>query len=184
MPDLGAPPPRPSTARLSMPPMAALEDLSRPRAIVVSFWSWFVSGVLLAGVAAMTAAKADAMHTEFARLARENDADATQKTIDSVAAASVLVVVGVGALLALLGVTLCWAVRAARGWARIVLTVVAVAGIAYAALVSSALTDPMLADLRAPVTVGLLAYTALVVVATLCMYLRGTGAWFRRPRVR
>jgi heme/copper-type cytochrome/quinol oxidase subunit 1 len=184
MPDLGEPPPRPSTARMSMPPMAALEDLSRPRAIAVSFWSWFVGSVLLAGVAAVTATKADAMHTEFARLARENDADASQKTIDSVAGASVLVVIGAGVLLALLGVTLCWGVRAARGWARIFLTVVGIAGVAYAALVSSALTDPMLEDLRGPVTVGLLVYTALVVVATLCMYLRGTGAWFRRPRAR
>lgn len=184
MPDLGEPPPRPSTARLSMPPMAALEDLTRPRVIVVSFWSWLVGSVLLAGVAAITVTKADAMHTEFARLARENDATASQKTIDSVAGASVLVVVGAGALLALLGVTLCWGVRAARGWARIVLTVVAIAGVGYAALVSSALTDPMLEDLRGPATAGLLAYTALVVVATLCMYLRGTGAWFRRPRAR
>ena len=184
MPDLGAPPPRPSTARLSMPPMAALEDLPRPRPIAVSFWSWLVSSVLLAFVTAVTATKADAMHAEFSRLARENDADASQKTIDSVAGASVSVVVGTGALLALLGLALCWGVRAARGWTRIVLTVVAIAGVGYAALVSSALTDPMLEDLQGPVTAGLLAYTALVVTAALCMYLRGSGAWFRRPKGR
>lgn len=184
MPDFGAPPPRPSTARLSMPPMAALEDLPRPRAIAVSFWCWLVGSVLLGAVVAVTVTKADAMRTEFARLARENDAAATQKTIDSVAGASVLVVIGAGALLAVLGLSLCWGVRAARGWTRVVLTVVAIGGVGYAALVSSALTDPMLQDLRAMVTVGLLAYTVLVVAAALSMYLPGAGAWFRRPKGR
>jgi hypothetical protein len=165
-----------------MPPMAALEDLPRPRVIAVSFWSWLVGSLLLAAVTAVTVTKTGAMRTEFARLARENDADATRKTIDSVATASVLVVVGTGALLAVLGLVLCRGVRAARGWVRILLTVVAVAGVGYAALVSSALTGPMLDDLQGAVTVGLLAYTALVVVAGLCMYLPGSGAWFRRPR--
>jgi heme/copper-type cytochrome/quinol oxidase subunit 1 len=162
--------------------MAALEELPRPRVITISFWSWMLSGVLLAFVTAVTATKADTMNTEFARLARENDADATQKTVDSVAAASVLVVVGAGALLAVLGLTLCWGVRAARGWARMMLAVVAIAGVGYAALVSSALTDPMLANLRGPVSVALLAYTALVVTAGLCLFLPGAGAWFRRPK--
>jgi len=184
MSHLGSPPPRPSTARLSMPPMAALEELPRPRAITVSFWCWVVGSLLLGATVALVATKLDAMHTEFARLARENDAEATRSTIDSVATASVLVVVGVGVLLALLGVALGGPLRAARGWARVFLTVVAIAGVAYAALVSSALTDPMLDQLRAPVTVGLLGYTVLVLAAALCMFLSGTRSWFRRPKGR
>lgn len=182
MGDLGAPPPRPSTARLSTPPMAALEELARPRAITVSFWCW-VAGSLLAGaIGALAATKIDPMRAEFARLAGERDPDATQATLDQVASASVLVVIGVGMLLAVLGLAVAGALRAGRGWARAVLTIVAAAAVAYAALMSSALTDAMLGDLRGPVTAGLLACTALVLVATVAMFLPGTGAWFRRPR--
>ena len=182
MSDLGAPPPRPSTARLSMPPMAALEDLSRPRVLTVSFWCWLLGSLLGAVSVAVTATKMSAMRAEFARLASERDGEAAQSTIDSVAAASVLIVIGVGIVLALFGLLLAGAMRAGRGWARIFLSVIAVLVAAYVALVSSALTDPMLDTLRTPVTAGLLGYVALVVVAAVCMFLPGASAWFRRPK--
>ncbi|MGH3762196.1 hypothetical protein [Actinophytocola sp.] len=182
MSEFDAPPPRPSTARLSMPPMARLEDLPRPRAISLSFWCWLVAGLLLGAVAGLASTKIDPMRAEFARLARDGDAGATQATIDRVASVSVLIVIGAGVLLGLLGLTLAGAMRAARGWARVILTLVAVLGVAYAAFVISALTDPMLGDLRNPVIAGLLAYAVLVLVALVCMYLPGTTAWLRRPK--
>lgn len=182
MSDIGAPPPRPSTARLSMPPMATLEELARPKALTFSFWCWILGSLVVGAAAALSATKIDAMRTEFARLATERDSAASQSTIDSVAAASVLIVVGTGALLAVLGLLLALAMRSGRGWARVFLTVIGIVAIGYAAVVSSALTDPMLDDLRAPVTGGLLGYIVLVLVATIWMYLPGTTAWFRRPR--
>lgn len=182
MGDLGAPPPRPSTARLSMPPMASLEELQRPRALVVSFWCWLVGSLLAGAIGALAATKMEPMRSEFARVAAERDPDAPQTTIDQVASASVLVVIGAGLLLALLGLLLAGALRSGRGWARVLLTVVALMGVAYAALVSSALTDGMLGSLRAPATAGLLAYTALVVIATVAMFMPGNKAWFHRPK--
>ena len=182
MSELGAPPPRPSTARLSTPPMAALEEISRPRAIAVSFWCWLAGSLLVAAIVAVTSTRTDPMRTEFARLAGERDPDASRATVDQVASASVLVVLGTGVLLGILGLALAGAMRAGRGWARVVLTLAAVVGVAYTALVTSSLTHPMLEDLRTPVTAGLLAYTALTVVATVCMFLPGTMQWFRRPR--
>jgi hypothetical protein len=167
-----------------MPPMAALEQLPRPRVITVSFWCW-IAGSLLAGVTvALIATTVDAMHAEFARLARDRDPDASASTIDSVASASVLIVIGLGLLLTVLGVALAAGLRAARGWARGLLTVVALAAVGYTALVTSALTDPMLDDLRGPVVGGVLGYAVLVLAATVCMYLPGTKAWFRRPKSR
>jgi hypothetical protein len=182
MSDLGAPPPRPSTARLSMPPMAALAELPRPRAITVSFWCWTIGGLMLGATVALVATKIDPMHAEFARLARDRDPDTAATTINSVATASVLVVVGAGVLLAALGLALAGGLRAARGWARGFLTVVALAAVGYAVLMSSALTGAMLEELRVPVITGLLGYTALVVVGAVWMFLPGTRDWFRRPR--
>ena len=182
MSELSAPPPRPSTARLSMPPMAALQELTRPRALTVSFWCWLLGSLLAGATVGLVATRTSTMRAEFARLAGERDSEASQSTIDSVASASVLIVLGAGVLLAVLGLLLAGAMRAGRGWARVFLTVIALFAVAYAALVSSALTDPMLDTLRTPVTAGLLAYTGLVIVATVCMYARGTSAWFRRPK--
>jgi hypothetical protein len=165
-----------------MPPMAALQEIPRPRAIAVSFWCWLVAGVVVGGTVALAYTKLDPMRTEFARLARDRDPGATQATIDRVASASVLIVIGTGAVLCLLCLALAAALRGGRGWGRVFLTVVALVAVAYAALVSSAVTDPMLDDLRSPVTAGLLGFTVLVLVAAVCMYLPGTTAWFRRPK--
>lgn len=178
------PPPRPSTARLSMPPMATLEQVSRPRALAVAFWCWLTGSVLVLAIVAVAATKIEPMRAEFAALARDRDPAAARATIDQVASTSVLVIIGVGALLAVLGSALGYALRAGRGWARVVLIVVALVAVGYTALVSSALSDPMLGTLRAPVNAALLAYTALVVVATAGMVLPGTSVWFRRPKER
>lgn len=182
MNDLDGPPPRPSTARLSMPPMAALEDLSRPRVLTVSFWCWLLGSLVAGATVALAATKTSAMRTEFARLASERDSEASQSTIDNVAVASVLIVIGAGVVLALFGLLLAGAMRAGRGWARVFLTLVGVLAVVYTALVTSALTDPMLDSLRTSVTAGLFAYTVLVIVAVVSMYLPGANAWFRRPK--
>jgi ABC-type sugar transport system permease subunit len=165
-----------------MPPMAALQELTRPRAIAVSFWCWLVAGVVVGVTAVLEYTRLDPMHTEFASLARDRDTGATQATIDRVASASVLVVIGTGVALAVLCVALALVLRAGRGWGRVFLAVVALIAVAYAAVVSSAVSEPMLDDLRIPVVAGLLGFTVLVLVAAVGMFLPGTTAWFRRPK--
>ncbi len=183
MTDQPAPPPRPSTARLSMPPMAALQDLSAApgdRRVVLVLAR---RQPLVGAAPSRSPHRLDPMRAEFARLARDRDPGASQATIDRVASASILVVIGTGVALCVL----CLALRrrAARGsrlGAGSFLAVVALIAVAYAALVSSAVTDPMLDDLRTPVVAGLLGFTVLVLVAAVGMFLPGTTAWFRRPR--
>jgi ABC-type sugar transport system permease subunit len=162
--------------------MAALQELPRPRAIVMSFWCWLVAGVVVGGTVALAYTRLDPMRTEFARLARDRDSGASQATIDRVASASVLIVIGTGVALCVLCLALALVLRAGRGWGRVFLAVVALIAVVYAAVVSSAVTDPMLDDLRTPVVAGLLGFTVLVLVAAVSMFLPGTTAWFRRPK--
>jgi hypothetical protein len=164
--------------------MAALLDLPRPRVVAVSFWAWLAGSFLVGATVALASTKLDPMRAEFARLAGERDPDATAATIDRVADASVLVVIGTGGLLGLLGLTLAGAVLAGRGWARVLLAVVAIVGLAYVALTATAATEAMLGAVHTVVGAGLLAYAAVVLVALVCMFLPGTKAWFHRPKGR
>ena len=177
-----APPPRPSTARQSLPPIAAVQALPRPRVVSVSFWCWLASSLLLGATTAVGSTNIGPMRTEFARLAGNRDAAATQATIDRVACVSVLVVIGTGAIVGVLGLALAGTLRAGHNWARVILTTLALIAVAYAVFVSTAVTDTMLGDLRGMVRAGLRAYTPMVLVAAVCMYLPGTSSWFHRQR--
>jgi hypothetical protein len=150
--------------------------------VTVSFWCWVASSLLLGATTAVGSTNIGPMRAEFARLAGTRDAAATQATIDRVAWASVLMVIGTGAIVAVLGLALAGALRAGRNWARVILTALALIAVAYAVFVSTAVTDAMLGDLRSAVRAGLRAYTVAVLVAAVCMYLPGTSPWFRRPR--
>jgi hypothetical protein len=182
MSEIGAPPPRPSTARLSAAPLAVLRDLPRPRAVAVSFWCWLIASLLVGASVAVGSTRIEDMRAEFARLAGIGDPEATQATIDRVADASVLVVIGTGGLLGVLGLLLAGPMRAGRGWARFCLAVVAVLALVYAVFVTTAVTEEMLGDLRVPVAAGLLAFAATATVAAVCTYLSGTRTWFHRPK--
>ena len=174
-----APPPRPSTARRAMPPMAALQALPRPLAVTASFWCWLAGSLLVGAAVALGSTKTGPLRAEFAQLTSTSDPAATQATIEKVATASVLLVMGSGAMLGVLAPALAGAMWARRNWARVVLAALALIAIAYAVFVSTAVTDAMLGNLSGAVSAGLRAYSAVVLVAAVCMYLPGTGSWFR-----
>jgi len=181
MTDRGAaPPPRPSTARRAMPPMAALQALPRPRSVTASFWCWLAGSLLVGATVALGSTKIEPLRAEFAQLTRTSDPAATQATIDKVATASVLLVIGGGAMLGILALALAGAMWARRNWARVALSALALIAFGYAGFVSTAVTDAMLGHLRGVVSAGLLAYSAIVLAAAVCMYLPGTGPWYRR----
>lgn len=180
MSEVDAQPPRPSTARLSAPPMAALIDQARPRAVTIAFWCWMIGGLMAAVSSALGALRLEPMRVEFVRLARDTDPAASADTIDQVAMASVLVVLGTGALVGVFAVLLAGAVRAGRNWARVLLVVVALIAFVHTAFVASSVTSAMLGDLRGPVIGGLLGSTALILCGTVSVFV-GTKAWFRRP---
>jgi hypothetical protein len=182
MSEVTAPPPRPSTERTTAAPMAALRDQPRPKVVTVSFWCWMIASLVVGAAIALLSTKIEPMRAEFARLARTSDPAATQATVDRVAGASVLLVLGTGAILGLLALTLAGALRAGRNWARILLTLIALIAMAYGAFLATAANDAMLGNLRMVISVVLLAYTAIVATAAICMLLPGTKTWFHRPR--
>lgn len=163
--------------------MAALIELARPRAVTIAVWCWMAGGLVAAVASALGAIRLEPMRVEFVRLARDTDPAATADTIDQVAMASVLVVLGTGALVGVFAVLLAGAVRSGRNWARVLLTLVALVALVafvHTAFVASSVTSAMLGDLRGPVIGGLLGSTALILCGAVGMFL-GTKAWFHRP---
>lgn len=175
----GSPPPRPSTARRSVPPVTAVRELPRPRAVTVSFWSWCVATVLVGAAVAMVATKIGPMRAEFARLAREADSAASGETVDQVGAVAVMLVIGVGTFLAVLELLLAAAMRARRNGARLLLMLFAALGVAYGLVVASAVTEAMVGDLHDEVRVGLLAYATAALVGAVCLFPPSAKTWFR-----
>jgi hypothetical protein len=161
--------------------MAFMQSLSRPRAVTIAFWSWMLGSLLVAVPVVLSSMKVETMRTEFARLASQTDPAASEATVDRVAGVSVLIVVGTGAVLGLLGLLLAGPMRNGRNWARILLTVVALIAVVHAAFVTTAVTGPMLEELRTAVAAGFLAFAGVVLIGTVCMFQPGTRAWFRRP---
>lgn len=160
------PPPRPSTARLTAPPVTARQSMPRPRTVTVSCWLWFLAAGLALATAAATLTRLDALRAELTRVARDNDPAATADTLDRVVDVSVLVIVGGGPLLGALGVLVALALRAGRGWSRVTLVAIALLACVYAVFV---------VDATGPLVVG---YAAVTVVAAVCVYLPGARRWF------
>jgi len=162
----GPPPPRPSTARLSAPPVAAARDLPRPPAITVSCWLWWLAvfPAFLTVVLALT--KLDVVRGELDRAVRDSDPSATPERIDQVVDLSVLVIVCGGVVLGLVGALLALVMRGGRRWARGTLVGVMVLAVVYGVLVVSVTGWVVLA------------YAAVTVAAAVCMYLPGGRRWF------
>lgn len=154
-----SPPPRPSTARTTAPPLSAMRSMPRPVAVTISFWLWLVAAGFAMATAIMAAGRVDGLRAEFEREARERDATASADTVGRVADLSVLVIVGGGLLLGLLAVLFATAMRAGKGWGRALLVVVTLLAVGYAVLV----LDPM----GWPVVVA--AGTAVVAAVSMCL---------------
>jgi hypothetical protein len=157
------PPPRPSTTRMTAPPIAAVRDQPRPRVVTVSCWLWLVAGALAVAAVLVTLTRLDAMRAELARVAGDSDpSDMVGRVVDL----SVVVIVGGGLGLGVLGGLLALRLRAGRGWARVTLIALTLLVVVYAVLVASA-TGWLV-----------LVYAAVTVAAGVCMYLPGAGRWF------
>lgn len=161
----GPPPPRPSTARLNAPPLAARRDLPRPPVVVLSCWLWWLGAALAVLIVVLTAGRLDAVRAELGQAVRDSDPSASSDRVEQVVDLSVLVIVVGGLLFGVVGGLLALRLRAGRRWARLALTIVAVLVVAYGVLVFGA-TGWLV-----------LGYLAVVVVAAVLMYLRGSTRW-------
>jgi hypothetical protein len=162
----GPPPPRPSTARTSAPPVSAMRSMPRPKQVTAAFWLWQAAAALAIATAVLAVGRLDALREEFRVEARENDAAATADTVDRVADLSVLIVIGGGLLVGVLAVLFAAAMRSGKGWARGTLVLVVLLAVAYAGLVVT------------PMGWLVLAAAGTAVVAGVCMYLPGSRPWF------
>lgn len=162
----GPPPPRPSTARLSAPPLAARQTMSRPRAVSVSWWLWWLAAVLAVVTATLALTRLDEVRAELARIAQDSDPSATPDMVDRVVDLSVLVIVGGGLLLGVAGVLTALALRARRRWSRPTLITLTLLACTYAVFV---------VDATGWLVLG---YAAVTVAAAVCMYLPGVRRWF------
>lgn len=160
------PPPRPSTARLSEAPIAARRAMTRPRAVTVAHWLWWVGAALATLTVLRAVGRLDEVRGLLGAAVLDSDPDAAQDVVDRVVDASVLVIVIGGLLLGLVGGLLAPHLRSGRGWARLTLTLVAVLAVAYGVLVVSA-TGWLV-----------LAYSGVAAVAAACAYLPGSARWF------
>lgn len=160
------PPPRPSTARTTAPPLSAMRSMPRPIAVTVSFWLWLVASGFSVATAIAAAGRLDSLHTEFEREARKSDASASADTVDRVADVSLLVIIGGGLLLGLLGALFAAAMRAGKGWGRAMLVVVALLAVGHAVLVIGPMGWPVLLA------------AGVAVVAAVSMCLPESRPWF------
>ena len=162
----GPPPPRPSTARLTAPPLAARRGLPRPTTVTVSSWLWLLAAVLALATSALALTRLDDLRDGLAGVARDSDPTATQDTVDRVVDLSVLVIIGGGLLLGVVGVLIGLALRAGRRWSRPVLITLTLLACTYGVFV---------ADATGWLVFG---YAAATVIAAICMYLPGSRRWF------
>jgi hypothetical protein len=125
----------------------------------------------------------DRMHAVFVGVARNQAPEANPATLNHVANVSIAVLIGVGALLALLQLALAAAMQAGRGWARFALIALTVLTTLYSVVLLSGVTEKALAGVLAVTRAALLLYVTLTLVASVLMFLAGGRAWFRRRKL-
>lgn len=107
-------------------------------------------------------------------IAARDNPGAAPDILEEVATLGASVLIGAGVLIMLLQALLALGMVTGRSWARITLVPVGLVGVCYAAVTFGAV--PL--DIR----VGLVAGAVLAIVATVAMFLPGTGVWFERAR--
>lgn len=175
------PPPRPSTAPRTKPPVTRLREQLCPRSITVSLWLWFASTMVILLVAAVALTRFERIHQHLIEIARQRDASADPATLDRVADVSVIVLLGVAALLAVGQLFLAYLMHNGRGWARWWLVISAGLVTCYGLLIANGMNP--LHDLDGVVSVGVLLYAVLTLLATVAMFLPVARPWFRRGKL-
>ncbi|MGH3821505.1 MAG: hypothetical protein ACRDRA_01460 [Pseudonocardiaceae bacterium] len=147
----------------------------RPRLIDLSYWLWFgacVVGVITAIATLRYFGELKAL--VLLTLEREHPLE-TLATRERVAMATVATLIGAGALIALVQTTLAFTMRSGRGWARFPLVGLTLLSALYSVKVFGE---------APPITqAGLLASTALMVIASVPTCLPGTRTWFAHRRM-
>lgn len=142
----------------------------RPRGIAVSCGVWLGACVLGMITVAVTLIQFDRLQVDMLSVVARRFPNESLATRDSVATAAVSVLIAVGVLVILLQLGLAIAMRSGRGWTRFALVLFALVGIGYTVAIFSAVPEVTRA--------GLLVTSALMVVATVPMFLRDAQKWF------
>lgn len=174
------PPARPSTAPRATPPVARLRAQVRPGAITVSVWLWRGAALVALAVAAAALTQFDRIRGAVVAAAAARPGATSDADLDRAANLSILVLIIAGVGIALLQFGFAAVLRIGRNWARTMLVVVAVVGVAYGLALLGGVNDTTFGGFAAAAKVGLLTHCALVLAATVAMFAPGTARWFRR----
>ncbi|MDQ4103293.1 MAG: hypothetical protein M3186_06145 [Actinomycetota bacterium] len=168
------PPARPSLATRARP--SALAERPRPGIIDVSYWLWI--GACLVGVitAAATLRYFGELQATVLPVVEQQFPNETPATREQVATATVATLIGAGVALMLAQMILAIAMRSGRGWTRFALVGLTLCGALYTVAVAGAV----------PITTntGILTTIALMLIATVPMFLPPARAWFEHHRLR
>jgi hypothetical protein len=161
---------------------ATIEMGAPPTSVLASMWLWVASA--LAGVAASAAlwVAQDPLRARLAVAVVEQDPDRPADVVVDAARYAFLAATGSVLLVAVLHLGLALAMRAGRLWARNLLVVTGVLGIAVSVLVQDVVADPARSVLTDLPRVALFAQAALALAALVVLLLPAPRRWFRRAR--
>jgi uncharacterized membrane protein len=148
---------------------------ARPRAVDLSYWLWFGACVFGMITTVATLRYFGELQTIVLTIIEQQYPLETAVTREKAAWATVATLIGAGALIILVQLLLALAMRSGRGWARFTLVGFTVLGALYGVVVLGA--APTIS--RA----GLLASIAMMVIASVPMFLPATRPWFARRRI-
>lgn len=146
----------------------------RPRLIDLSSWLWLAAGLVGLVTAIATLRHFGELEALVLAFMEQHYPLETPATREKVALAAVATLIGGGALIALLQMTLALTMRSGRGWARFALIGLTMCGALYVRVFGAA---------PAITQAGLLATAALIVIASTPMFLTGNRSWFAHRRL-
>jgi hypothetical protein len=165
------PPPRPNIAIRAL----TSELPVRPRAVHVSFWLWL--GACLIGLitALVTLRYFGELRATILAIVDRQFPQETPATRDKAATATLVTLIGAGAVIILIQMALAVAMRSGRSWTRFSLVGLSLLGGLYSVAVFG--SAPLICR------VGLIASVALMVSAVVPMFGPGARGWFAQQRV-
>ncbi|MGH3545715.1 MAG: hypothetical protein ACRDPW_07310 [Mycobacteriales bacterium] len=144
-------------------------------------WLWFSAAVIVLLTEAAVLTQFDRVHRQLEAAVRRQDSTVDQATIDRVADVSLILLIGLAALLAIIVLLFAAMMQRGRGWARWCLVIVAVLLGGYGFAVVSGLND--LGGLGDVVTGGLLLYSVTSLAGCAAMFSPPARPWFARGKL-
>ncbi len=155
----------------------------RPTTVTVSTGLWLAAVVAAVVAAASMWTQQDGIRARFAAMVLERDPATGADVVADAARYAFWATAGSVLLVAVLQTVLALLMRTGRTWARNVLLLAGVLGIAVAVLVQDLVADPARTLTDDAGRVALLVHAALVVPAAVTMLVPAATRWFRRARV-